>query len=70
MATHDSASGAETGCSLVLREFVDGVSSGVGGTAQEIGDQFEVGVSVSGADLVHPGVHPRKEPVHLGVAAA
>jgi len=35
----------------VAGQLVGGVSSGVGGAAQEVGEQFEFGVGVSGAPI-------------------
>src|SRR6266536_4729884 len=54
----------------VAGQLVGGVSSGVGGAAEEVGEQFELGVGVSGAELVHRGVHPRVQAQQLRVAVA
>src|SRR6266498_2299715 len=54
----------------VAGQLVGGVSSGVGGAAQEVGEQFELGVGVAGAELVHRGVHPRVQADQLGAAVA
>src|SRR5690242_15087515 len=43
---------------------------GGGGPVEEAGEQFELGVGISGADLVHRGVHRRVEAQHLGAAVA
>src|SRR5215470_3317177 len=55
---------------LALGEVGGGGLAGVGGAAQETGEQFEFGVCVPGADLVQRGVHPGVEPVQVGAALA
>src|SRR5262249_10406066 len=42
--------------------------AGVGGAAEEAGEQFEFGVGVPSADLVQRGVHSGVEPVKVGAA--
>jgi hypothetical protein len=49
-------------------QLVGGVASGIGGAAQEVGDQVEFGVGISRENLVHRGVHPRVEAEQLGGA--
>src|SRR5579872_5024047 len=44
--------------------------AGAGGPAKEAGEQVELGVGISGADLVQRGVHPPVEAQYLGAAAA
>ena len=51
-------------------QFVGGGLSGVGGAAQEVGEQLELVVAVAGADLVHRGVHPRVEAEQLRAPVA
>src|SRR6516162_1699124 len=55
---------------LAAREVGGGGLAGVGGAAQEASEQFELGVVVSGADLIQRGVHPGVEPVQVGTALA
>jgi hypothetical protein len=51
-------------------QFVGGGLSGVGGAAQEVGQQLELVVAVASADLVHRGVHPRIEAEQLRAPVA
>jgi hypothetical protein len=57
--------GRSVACQLLGR-----ASSGVCGAAQKARKQFEFGVSISGADLVHGGVHPRVKAQKLPVSKA
>ena len=41
----------------VSSELFGGGSAGVGGAAQEVGEELEIVVFVAGADLVYRGVH-------------
>ena len=52
----------------VLRKFAGCISAGVCGVAEEVGDQFEFGVAISGKELVHRAVHSRVETHQVAVA--
>jgi Pretoxin HINT domain len=56
--------------SSVAGERIGGIASGAGGALQEVGEQFEFGIGVSGTDRVHGSVHPRVEVEHLRAAVA
>jgi hypothetical protein len=62
--------GRELVLASVGGQFVGGGLSGVGGAAQEVGQQLELVVAVAGADSVHRGVHPRVEAEQLRAPVA
>src|SRR6266487_2249052 len=49
----------------VAGQFVGGVLSGLGGAAQEVGDELELGVGVAGEERIHRGIHPGVQAVQL-----
>lgn len=49
-------------------EVASGGAAGTGGALQELGEEFRLAGRVSGADLVHRGVHPRVQAEQLGPA--
>jgi hypothetical protein len=63
-------SGSRCAGSSVACQLVGRASSGVSGAAEKVGEQFEFGVPISGADLVHRGVHTREKAQELSVPVA